>query len=498
MPQSAVTIVTVSLTVDGLVDYFPAFLNLQDRRCLIVGGGDVALRKARLLLSAGAAMSVVAPETNSAFAAFLEENSVRLVQREFQASDVDGNWLVVSATGDATVERAVYEAATIAGVFCNGVDDTSNCSYITPAIVDRSPIVIAISSGGAAPVLARKLRAKIEMLVPNGLGRLASLAGRWRARVRGGIDESLNRRRFWESVFDGPVTAHVFGGYVDKAEQEMAKSLVDFECSLSVPGEAWLVGAGPGDPELLTVRAVQIMQAADVILYDRLVTNEILALARRDADLISVGKVPGCRANSQQEINQLLVSLVLSGKRVCRLKGGDPFVFGRGGEELGALTKAGLPCEIVPGITAAAGCAASAGIPLTHRDVSQSVVLVAAHGKDSVDKLDWPSLARDRQTLTFYMAVNRFSDLMSNLIGHGRSAATPIAIIENGTMPEQRVVRGRLGQLVLLAEAQRIKAPAMLIVGEVTALGEYKATETAEPDESLSTQSQAIYAKQVT
>lgn len=498
MAQSAVSIVTVSLTVDGLVDYFPAFLNLQDRQCLVVGGGDVALRKARLLFSAGADISVVTPETSSGFAAFLEKYSVRLVQREFRASDVYGNWLVVSATGDAAVERAVFEASTVAGVFCNAVDDTSNCSYITPAIVDRSPIVIAISSGGAAPVLARKIRAKVEMLLPKDVGRLASLAGRWRARVREGIGNLLSRRRFWEAVFDGPVTAQVIGGYVDKAEQEMARLLVDFKQQSSSPGEAWLVGAGPGDPELLTVRAVQIMQVADVILHDRLVSDEVLALARRDSDLISVGKAPGCNANSQAEINQLLVSLVRSGKRVCRLKGGDPFIFGRGGEELAALGKAGLSCEIVPGVTAAAGCAASAGIPLTHRDVSQSVVFVAAHGKNSVDQLDWSSLARDRQTLAFYMAVNRFPKLMSNLISHGRSAATPIAIVESGTMPGQRVVRGRLGQLVLLAEAQRIRAPAILIVGEVTALNEYKAAGTAESDETLSTQSQPIYAKQRT
>ncbi len=482
--------------MDAIVDYFPAFLNLQGRPCLVVGAGDVALRKARLLLSAGADISVVAPETSSAFSAFLDKNPMRMARRKFQASDVNGNWLVVSATGDTSVERAVYEASADAGVFCNGVDDKSHCSYITPGIVDRSPIVIAISSGGTAPVLARKLRGKIEMLLPKDLGRLASLASRWRARVSERIDNLLGRRRFWENVFDGPVTAHAIGGHVDKAEQEMARLLLDFERSPPQPGEAWLVGAGPGDPELLTVRAVQIMQAADVILHDRLVSQDVLALARRDADLISVGKMPGCRVNSQDEINAMLVSLVASGKRVCRLKGGDPLIFGRGGEEFEALCAAGVSCEIVPGITAAAGCAASAGISLTHRDVSQSVVFVAAHGKDSVDKLDWPSLARDRQTLAFYMAVKRFPELMSNLIAHGRSASTPIAIVESGTMPGERVVRGRLGQLVLLAEAQRISAPAILIVGEVTALGGYMAQETGEQDEVSSTQARAIYAKQ--
>lgn len=480
------------------MDYFPAFLKLQGKRCLIVGGGDVALRKARLLLSAGAEISVVAPETSWAFAQFIKKHALRLRRREFRASDVEGNRLVISATGNAAVERAVFDASERAGIFCNGVDDKSNCSFITPAIVDRSPVVIAISSGGTAPVLARRLRARMEILLPRELGRLASLAGRWRARVAERIDNLLGRRRFWETVFDRLLTSHPIGSHADNAEQEMARLLADFEGNSTGPGEAWLVGAGPGDPELLTLRAVQIMQQADVILHDRLVSAEVLQLARRDADVISVGKSPGGSADSQQEINALLVSLVGSGKRVCRLKGGDPFIFGRGGEELEALNKAGLRVEIVPGITAAAGCASAAGIPLTHRDVSQSVVFVAAHGKDSVDRLDWPSLARDRQTLAFYMAVKRFPELMRQLIAHGRPATTPIAIVERGTMPDQRVVHGRLGQLAMLAEAQRIRAPAVLIVGDVAALGEQVASGSPEQRLAEDTQSQSICAKQRT
>jgi uroporphyrin-III C-methyltransferase/precorrin-2 dehydrogenase/sirohydrochlorin ferrochelatase len=481
--------------MDRVVDYFPAFLNLRGRQCLIVGGGDVALRKARLLLSAGAVVRVVAPETNSAFAEFLDRNAVRVMRRKFRDCDVVGNWLVVSATGDVAVEKAVYEAATAAGVFCNSVDDKSNCSYMTPAIVDRSPVVIAVSSGGGAPVLARRIRAKIEMLLPKKLGRLASLASQWRTRVMGRLDNLVSRRRFWEAVFDGPVADFIIGGHIDKAEQEMARLLADFERAPLQPGKAWLVGAGPGDPNLLTVRALQILQAADVILHDRLVSDEVLALARRDVDFIPVGKSPGCRADSQPEINELLVSLVRAGKRVCRLKGGDPFIFGRGGEELEALAAADLPHEVVPGITAAAACAASAGIPLTHRNLSQSVVFVAAHGKGSVDRLDWQSLARDRQTLAFYMAVSRFPELMNKLIGHGRPADTPIAIVERGTMPDQRIVRGRLGQLVLLAESQRITAPAILIVGEVAAIGDPVIMNACEPIDAYGTQSQAICGK---
>jgi len=467
------------------VDYFPAFLDLRDRPCLVVGGGDVALRKVRLLASAGARLKIVAPEFGDSLSTLASENGYQLVRRKFRSADVLGHWLVVSATGDALVERAVYRCASAAGIFCNGVDDIDNCSYITPAIVDRSPIIVAISSGGAAPVLARTLRASIELLLPAGLSTLAVLARQWRDRVRGRFDDLLGRRRFWESVFDGPAASLAIAGDIPAAEAQMAELLDD--AGITCAGEAWLVGAGPGDPGLLTIRALQVLQTADVILHDRLVSAEVLALARRDADLISVGKTPGGQANSQDEINALLVDLVSRGKRVCRLKGGDPFIFGRGGEEAEALDAAGHHYQVVPGITAAAGCAAYAGIPLTHRDLSQSVVFVTAHGKHSIDNLDWASLARDRQTLAFYMAVRRFPALMNNLIENGRSPDTPVAVIEKGTTPQQRVIRGTLGQLTLLSEAHRIAAPAILIVGEVAALG------TA--GQSPMPQSSRIYAK---
>jgi uroporphyrin-III C-methyltransferase/precorrin-2 dehydrogenase/sirohydrochlorin ferrochelatase len=451
------------------MDYFPAFLNLRDRACLVVGGGDIALRKLRLLTSAGAIVTIVAPTINAALLQFADTSGHRTVLREFVPSDVLGKWLIVAATGNPDVEQSVYSHATDAGIFCNGVDDIKNCSYITPAIIDRSPVIVAISSAGAAPVLVRKLRMQIEMLLPQGLSTLAALARKWRGRVRDLLTDGLSRRRFWESVFDGSAASHAIAGDIPTAEVQMAALLENLKDDTG--GEAWLVGAGPGDPELLTIRALQIMQAADVILHDRLVSSEVLDLARRDADRVSVGKTPGCRANSQEQINQLLVSLVKSGKRVCRLKGGDPFIFGRGGEEAEALEAASLKYRVVPGITAAAGCAAYSGIPLTHRDLAQSVAFVTAHGKNSVDRLDWASLSRDKQTLAFYMAVRRFADLMNNLIENGRSGDTPVAIIENGTTRRQRVVRGTLGQLTLLADAHSISAPAMLIVGEVAALG---------------------------
>jgi uroporphyrin-III C-methyltransferase/precorrin-2 dehydrogenase/sirohydrochlorin ferrochelatase len=478
------------------MDFFPGFLELKERDVLIVGGGDVALRKARLLHSAGARIIVVAPETSNACGAFIERHGLEHHSREFRDSDIDGVWLVVTATGDATVDAAVHAAASARRVFCNSVDDQANSGYITPAIVDRSPIVVAISSGGTAPVLARSVRAKIETLLPSDFGRLAELAGRWRERVKAQIGGIGERRRFWESLFGSDVSELAIGGEYHRAEKKAAELLADFGDGERPSGKAWLVGAGPGDPDLLTIRALRILQTADVIVHDRLVSDEVLALARRDADLISVGKKPGCKANPQQDINALLVDLVRSGKDVCRLKGGDPFVFARGGEELEALQQAGFAAEVVPGITAAAGCAAYAGIPLTHRDLSQSVVFVAAHGKDSADTLDWPSLARDQQTLVFYMAVGRFPELMNRLIDHGRAADTPIAIIEKGTTPEQRVVRGHLGQLQMLREARRIEPPAILIVGEVAALGERfdDVADGAAP--SAETQAPPNYAKQ--
>ena len=450
------------------MQYFPAFLDLKGRRCLLVGGGAVALRKARLLNSAGAATVAVAPAFSAEFAAFAADSGLQCVARTFRSSDVAGAWLVIAASDDAAVNRAAFDAANTAGVFCNSVDDKDRCSYITPAIVDRGELVVAISSSGSAPVLARSIRAMIEARLPPGIAQLVALAGRWRHRVRQSLLTLNQRRRFWESVFNGSAAAKAVRGDTGGAEAEMAALL---EGHSGAGGEAWLVGAGPGDPNLLTLRALQVLQTADVILHDRLVAPAILALARRDADLVSVGKVPGGKSVSQETINEKLVALVAAGKRVCRLKGGDPFVFGRGGEELQALQNAGLSCEVVPGITAAAGCAAAAGIPLTHRDHAQSVVLATAHGKGTEESLDWASLARERQTLVFYMGVKRFGELMRRLTENGRDPATPIAIVENGTTPEQRILRGTLGQLALLAAAHNVRPPSVLIVGDVAALG---------------------------
>ncbi len=444
------------------MQFFPAFVRLENRPCLVVGGGAVAARKARLLRRAGARLTVVAPRLEPDMAQMVGSGEVDWQPREFEDRDVEGHWLVVGATGEPAVERRISKAAAAQRIFCNSVDNRSECSFITPAIVDRSPVIVAVSSGGVAPVLARRIRARIESLLPAALGKVAAAAGRWRRRVHRKILDLPARRMFWERYFEGATTA---GHDVEDLLSRMLGS------PRQSTGMAWLVGAGPGDPDLLTLRALHCMQAADVIVHDRLVSAEVLELARRDAELIPVGKQPGCVGNTQEDINALLVRLVADGKRVCRLKGGDPFIFGRGGEEIRALDDAGLEYRVVPGITAASGCAAAAGIPLTHRDVAQSVVFLTAHGKDSVDRLDWPSLARDRQTLAVYMGVRRFRDIMNKLVEHGRAADTPVAIVERGTTSEQRIVRGTLGQLTIIAEANRISSPAMLFIGDVTRVG---------------------------
>ncbi|MCC5868568.1 MAG: uroporphyrinogen-III C-methyltransferase [Gammaproteobacteria bacterium] len=478
------------------MDFLPIFLRLHGQPCLLVGGGATAMRKARLLLRAGADLTVVAPQMCESLTALASEGALRHVAEPFAGVHLEGMRLVIAATNDAAVNRRVAELADQAGILCNVVDDLEACRFIMPAIVDRSPLMVAISSAGSAPVLVRMLREKFERLLPARLGELARLASRWRARVKQALPAGVARRRFWESAFEGPVADHMMAGRSLPAERALSAALreaqrdsIDNRLPEGKAGIAWLVGAGPGDPGLLTLRALQIAQQADVILYDRLVSDEILELTRRDADRICVGKKPGEPCMTQAQISALLVKLVAQGRRVCRLKGGDPFIFGRGGEEAEALVAAGLPFEVVPGVTAAAACGAYAGIPLTHRDHSQSVVLITAHGKASIDRLDWRSLARDQQTLAFYMGVSRLGDIRDHLLAHGRAGATPVALVENGTTRAQRVIRGQLAELPELAMRHNVSAPAMLFVGEVAGLAGrlswFQADEVQAPIETL-------------
>jgi len=448
---------------------FPLFTDLHDRLVLVVGGGAVAERKAQALLEAGARVRVGAPELTSVLAGLRNQGRVEHLAGRFEPAWLDGAWLAVAATGDREVNAAVSEAARARRLFCNVVDDPELSSFQVPSIVDRSPLIVAISSSGVAPVLARRLRERIESLFDHSLGPLAALAARYRARIRAAHPDLGARRRFYDWLMDGPVAALLRQQRPAQAETALDQALARPEPAPE--GSVALVGAGPGDPGLLTLKALRALNEADIILHDRLVSDEVLALARRDAERVSVGKRPGEDHNATQaRIHALLIEHARAGRRVVRLKGGDAFIFGRGGEELQALREAGVRYEVVPGVTAALACAAYAGVPLTHREHAQSVSLVTAHCRDDDNDLDWPALARAKQTLAFYMGVSQLELLSARLIAHGRSPRTPFALIENGSRPGQRVLSGPLERLPALADAHGIRAPALLIVGEVAAL----------------------------
>jgi uroporphyrin-III C-methyltransferase/precorrin-2 dehydrogenase/sirohydrochlorin ferrochelatase len=448
------------------VRYFPLFADLRGRHVLVVGGGEVATRKARLLLEAGAEVRIVAREIGDEITAL--SASIRWIAREFDPAQLADVSLVVAATDDRKLNARVAAAGRDANLFVNVVDDPELSSFIVPAIVDRSPIVIAISSGGVAPVLARSIRERIEALVDGSVGSLAGLLERWRTRIKAAFPDVTRRRAFYERLVRGDVARDVRVGRMDEAERGLGRMLV--ERQHPARGSVVLVGAGPGDPGLLTLNALRALQDADVILHDRLVSTEILELARRDATRIAVGKEAGGHSVAQSRIHELMLDHARAGRRVVRLKGGDPFVFGRGGEELEFLAAHGVSFEVVPGITAAVACGAYAGIPLTHRDHAQSLRLVTAHCGESIDTLDWPSLARDRQTLAFYMGVASMGRIAAKLAEHGRSGSTPVAIVENGSRPGQRVLVARLDELEDVAARAGVRSPALLFVGEVAAL----------------------------
>jgi uroporphyrin-III C-methyltransferase / precorrin-2 dehydrogenase / sirohydrochlorin ferrochelatase len=451
------------------MDYFPIFLRLANEPVLVVGGGAVAERKVDLLLRTSAQVRVIAPELVPGLAERAAAGEITHVAAEFSPEHLDGVRLAIAATDKRAINAWVARQAERRNIPVNVVDDRELSSFIVPAIVDRSPVVVAVGSSGDAPVLTRRLRERLETFLPQRLGALAKLAGKLRPTIKARIESPARRRKFWENFFDGTLAADVLAGRSVDVE-EIASTLRTGEQD---PGEVVLVGAGPGDPGLLTLRALRALQNADVILYDRLVSAEILDLARRDAERINVGKTAGDAQVSQDEINTLLVQLAQQGKRVCRLKGGDPFIFGRGGEELEALAAAGVRFEVVPGVTAAAGCAAYAGIPLTHRDHAQSLVFVTGHTKDEAgDTVDWDHLARPAQTVVFYMGLGHLERIVSRLRAHGAPESRAAAIVEQGTRAEQRVVTGTLADLAQKARQSGIQSPALLIVGEVTRLHE--------------------------
>ncbi len=447
------------------MDHLPIFCQLRNRACLLVGGGDVAERKARLLLEAGARLTVNALAFVPQFAIWAEAGKLTLAEGEFAEALLDESWLVIAATDDARVNQRVSDAAEARRIFCNVVDAPTQASFIMPSIIDRSPLMVAVSSGGNSPVLARLLREKLESLLPQHLGQVAKYAGQLRARVKQQYHTMSERRRFWEKLFVNDRLAQSLANQDSQAVEATTEQLLSEP--LDHRGEVVLVGAGPGDPGLLTLKGLQQIQQADIVVYDRLVSDEIMNLVRRDADRVFVGKRAGYHCVPQEEINQILLREAQKGKRVVRLKGGDPFIFGRGGEELETLCHAGIPFSVVPGITAASGCSAYAGIPLTHRDYAQSVRLITGHLKTG-GELDWKNLAAEQQTLVFYMGLNQAPRIQQELITHGMSADMPVALVENGTSVKQRVVSGTLAELGELA--QQVASPALIIVGRVVAL----------------------------
>ena len=452
------------------MDFLPIFFDVREQPCLVVGGGEVAARKSALLLRAGARVTVLAPALSAAFDADLAAARIAHRAASFRDEDLEGYAVVIAATSDDAVNRAVAAAAKARRIPVNVVDQPALCSFILPSIIERAPVIVAVSSGGASPVLVRLLRARLESLIPAGYGRLAALAAAFRDQVKTRFKQA-ERRRFWERVLQGPIAELVFSGRDGEARKALQGSLEDTRLAFS-GGEVSLVGAGPGDPDLLTFRALRLMQQADVVVYDRLVSRPVLDLVRLEAERIYAGKERAKHALPQEDINHLLVRLAREGKRVVRLKGGDPFIFGRGGEEIDTLAAEGIPFQVVPGITAAAGCASYAGIPLTHRDCAQSVVFVTGHLQDGSMNLNWPALAQPRQTIVVYMALLGVDVLCRELVAHGLPAGTPAALIQQGTTPEQRVLTGNLGTLPGIVRQGGVKAPTLIIIGDVVRLRE--------------------------
>jgi len=452
------------------MDYFPLFIDLKKQSCLVIGAGEVATRKIELLAKAGASISVIAPDICKNIQELADNNRhVTLLQKEFSPDDVQRQRLIISATNNSAVNKLVAQTANQHNIPVNVVDSPELCSFIVPAIIDRSPIVAAVSSGGASPVLARLLRSKLESLIPPAFGRLAQLANKYRATVKENINPPAQRRIFWENVLQGSIAELFYSGKEEEAESRLQQAISN-KTTLDLQGEVYLVGAGPGDPDLLTFRALRLMQQADVVVYDRLVSKEILALVRRDSELIYVGKQRDNHSLPQESINALLARLAKSGKRVVRLKGGDPFIFGRGAEEIETLVQENINFQVVPGITAASGCATYAGIPLTHRDHAQSCTFVTGHLKDNSINLNWEQLAAPNQTIVIYMGLVGLKTICESLIQHGASADLPIALIQQGTTHTQRVITATLSSIHQTIEQENIHPPTLFIIGTVVTL----------------------------
>lgn len=452
------------------MDIFPISLKLQQQPCLIVGGGHIAYRKAVLLAKAGAVIHVIAPEIESSLLEIVVASQGQYIQAPFSVDIPLRHYrLVIAATNDKATNIQVFEACEAEKILVNSVDDPPHCRFMVPAIIDRSPLVVSIATNGTSPVLSRQIRTQLEASIPHGMGKLAEFSGKWRAIVKSKIENPDERRIFWEDLYASPLKEQVFNDNIADADKLIEQALKEWK---TPKGEVYLVGAGPGDPELLTLKALRLMQQADVIIYDRLVSPAILELCRRDAEKIYVGKARSNHSVPQDGINALLVEFAEKGKRVCRLKGGDPFIFGRGGEEIQELFAAGVAFQVVPGITAASGCSAYAGIPLTHRDYAQSVRFLTGHLKEGSPELPWRELVYENQTLVLYMGLVGLEKICAQLIAHGQRANMPVALISKGTTPEQKVVVGTLADIASKVSEHQIQAPTLTIIGEVVSLRE--------------------------
>ena len=452
------------------MDIFPISLKLQQQPCLIVGGGHIAYRKALLLQKAGAVISVIAPEIEASLLEIVQATAGQYVQAPFNPETPLRSYrLVIAATNDAEVNRQVFKACEAENILVNSVDDPPHCRFMVPAIIDRSPLIISVASNGTSPVLSRQIRTQLEATIPHGMGKLAEFSGKWRSAVKAKIANPDERRIFWEDLYASPLKEQVFNDNLAEADRLIEQALNEWQ---KPKGEVYLVGAGPGDPELLTLKALRLMQQADVVIYDRLVSAPIMELCRRDAEKIYVGKARSNHAVPQEGINALLVKYASEGKRVCRLKGGDPFIFGRGGEEIEELFAAGVAFQVVPGITAASGCSAYAGIPLTHRDYAQSVRFLTGHLKEGSPELPWNELVYENQTLVLYMGLVGLEKICAQLIAHGQRPDMPVALVSKGTTPEQKVLVGTLQDIASKVNEHHIQAPTLTIIGEVVRLRE--------------------------
>ena len=452
------------------MSYLPLFIDVTGEKCLVVGGGKVASRKLIPILSTNMIVTLISPDIiDEIHQASNEHKNLKIIKRKFNNDDIEDQFLIVAATNDTKINKEIAKISKEKNILINMAEDSISGNTLIPSVVDRDPIKIAVSSGAASPILTRLVKTKLETVIPYSFSKLAEFMMEYRSAVKKTFSKISERRNFWEIFLDGPISEMVLSGHVDKAKKALEKSLEE-KVMLEKTGEVYLVGAGPGDPELLSFKALRLMQKADIVIYDRLVSRPIMNLIRQDAEKIYVGKQRADHTMPQENINQLLARLALEGKKVLRLKGGDPFIFGRGGEEIESLIKDDIPFQIVPGITAASGCASYAGIPLTHRDYSQACIFVTGHLRDGTVNLNWKMLAHEKQTLIFYMGMHGSKIICEELVKHGLKKQTPAALIVKGTTEDQEVIIGDLESMPEIILKNKIIPPTLLIIGDVVKL----------------------------